>query len=89
MGKHLAPRCPDCDKQLRISIIGRGKVVPEMLFCIAHCPKCDMQYDAYCNPLGKWYFRRDIPPRLIEFRTGMAVNLCLPWDVLIGYSPDE
>ena len=88
MGLHLGPRCPDCDKPLRISIIGRGCVVPDMLFCISHCPRCGAQYDAYCNPLGKWFFREDIPPRILELKKGLSVDLCEPWNVLLGYSPE-
>ena len=88
MGLHLGPRCPDCDKELRISIIGRGTIVPTMLFCICHCPKCGVQYHAWCNPLGKWHFGTEIPPRIFEFRTSKTADLCGPWDCLIGYNPE-
>ena len=88
MGLHLGPRCPECDKALRISIIGRGAIIPDMLFGLGHCPECGVQYHTWCNPLGKWFFGTNIPPRIVEFKTGKGAIPCEPWEVLLGYNPE-
>lgn len=88
MGKHLAPRCPECDIQLRLFICGRGAVVDTMVFTLGYCPNCDEQYDAWCSSKGLWFYRNDPQLRFDEMAFERAVKLTPPWEILDDYAPE-